>query len=148
MTRAAHTAALEQFAEELYGALGVSAGLDQDVEHVSLLVDGAPEVVLLAVDADLHLVEVPFIAGSRSAAAQPVGVGLPEFVAPLPDGLVGDDNAAPQHQLLDLAEAEREAEVQPDAMADDLRGVPESLVRYFCAGHDQDPASADHTCSS
>ena len=118
---------LEQFAEELYGGLGVSAGLDEDVEHVALLVDGAPEIVLLAVDANVHLVEVPFIAGSRSAAAQPGDVGVPEFVAPLPDGLVGDDNAALQHQLLDLAEAEREAVVQPDAMADDLRWVPNPL---------------------
>ncbi|CAM5744576.1 hypothetical protein SHIRM173S_05064 [Streptomyces hirsutus] len=53
------------------------------------------------------LVQVPCVPGPRLVAAQPVGVGLSELGVPAADGLVGDDHAELQHQLLDLAEAER-----------------------------------------
>jgi hypothetical protein len=37
---------------------------------------------------------VPLIAWPRPTAAQPIRVGLAEFAAPLPDRLVGEDDAA------------------------------------------------------
>ncbi len=40
----------EQRAEESFGGRRISAGLDQNVEHVAVLVDRAPQVVLRAVD--------------------------------------------------------------------------------------------------
>jgi hypothetical protein len=42
---------------------------------------------------------------------------------------VGHDGAVLQHELLNLAEAEREPEVQPHAVRDDLDRVPVSLAR-------------------
>ena len=60
----------QQFAEEPLGGLGIPAGLDQDVEHVAVLVDGPPQVVDRAVDAGEDFVEVPFVAGSGLTAAQ------------------------------------------------------------------------------
>ena len=129
--------ALEQSAEELLGGHRVSARLDQNVEHVAVLVDRAPQVLLCAVDLDEHLIEVPFVAGPRAPPAQLVGVGLPELGAPAPDRLVGDDDTAFEHQLLDLTEAEREPEVQPHAVVDDLGRVPEPFIRRACSGHDR-----------
>ena len=40
----------EQLAEELLGCLRVSAGLDQHIEHVAVLIDRPPQVMLGAVD--------------------------------------------------------------------------------------------------
>jgi hypothetical protein len=37
---------------------------------------------------------------------------------------MADDNAAGRHQLLHHAKTEREAEIQPHGMADDLGGEP------------------------
>lgn len=37
---------------------------DQDVEHSPMLVEGAPEQVLPAIDGDHHIIEVPFVSGS------------------------------------------------------------------------------------
>jgi hypothetical protein len=71
-----------QRAEESFGGHRISAGLDQNVEHVAVLVDRAPQVVLGAVDPDEHFVAVPFVTGPWPASAQPAGVGLPEFGAP------------------------------------------------------------------
>ena len=44
----------------------------------------------------------------------------PNLQRPLPHGLVADDDAARGQHLLDHAQAEREAEVQPNGVADDL----------------------------
>ena len=128
--------ALEQLAEELLGGHRVSAWLDQDVEHIAVLIDRAPQVVDRAVDADEDLVEVPFVAGPGLAPAQPVGVELPKLRSPLPDRLVTDRNATRKHQLLDLTKAQREPVIQPHAVGDDLRRVPVSLVRRRRSGHD------------
>src|SRR3954453_19518181 len=53
---------------------------------------------------------------------------LAEFQGPLPHSLVADDDAACGQHLLDHAQAEREAEIQPDGMADDLSGKPLASV--------------------
>jgi hypothetical protein len=43
----------------------VAPVLDEDVEQVAVLVDRAPEVLLLAVGRDGDLVEVPLVAGPK-----------------------------------------------------------------------------------
>ena len=119
--------ALEQSAEELLCGHRVSARLHQNVEHVAVLVDRAPQVPLCAVDLDEHLIQVPFVAQPRTTTAQLVRVLLPEPVAPGPDRLIGHVDTTFEHQLLHVAEAQREPVVQPDAMADDLGRKPEPL---------------------
>jgi hypothetical protein len=73
-----------------------------------------------AVDPEEHLIQVPPVAGSQTAAAQAGGVCLSELEAPFADSFVGEGDAPHGHQLLDVAIAEGEAEVQPHAVADDL----------------------------
>ena len=75
----------------------------------------------------------------RGRRRQLVGVGLPELGAPPPDRLVTHRDTAYQHQLLDLTEAEREPEVQPHAVVDDLDRVAVALVRRRCGGHPTNP---------
>ena len=119
---------LHELGQEPLGGLGVAPALDQDVQDVAVLVDGPPQVLPLAVDLDVDLVQVPFVAGPGSSAPQPAGVLGPELRAPLPDGLVGDDDPAGQEQQLHLAEAQRETVIQPHRLGDDLRREPEPLV--------------------
>jgi hypothetical protein len=49
-----------------------------------------------------------------------IRIGLTELAAPLPDGFIGHDNPSGEQEFFDIAVAETEAEVQPDAVADDL----------------------------
>jgi hypothetical protein len=44
--------------EEPLGHRRIAPGLDQDVEDVSVLVDRTPKIVLLAANADEHLVRL------------------------------------------------------------------------------------------
>jgi hypothetical protein len=74
--------ALEQSAEQLLCGHRVSARLDQNIEHVAVLVDRAPQIPLCAVDLDEHLIEVPVVAPPPTTTAQLVRLLLPEPVAP------------------------------------------------------------------
>jgi hypothetical protein len=49
--------------------------------------------MLHALDANEHLVKAPLAAGQRLAATRAVGEALAEFLAPAPNGLIGDDDA-------------------------------------------------------
>src|SRR4051794_20007135 len=116
--------ALEELAQEALGRPLVAPALDQHVEHGALPVDCPPQPVLLAGDPDLDLVRVPLVARTGQPAADLVREALAELAGPLPHGLVADRDAAGGQQLLDHAQAQREAEVEPDGVADDLRREP------------------------
>ena len=75
--------------------------------------------------------------GRATTTAQLVRVLLPEPVAPGPDRLIGHVHTTFEHQLLHVAEAQREPVIQPDAMADDLGRKPEPFIRRACSGHDR-----------
>jgi hypothetical protein len=64
--------------------------------------------------------KMPLIAWSWPTATQLVGERLDELQAPLADGFVGHLHTSLGHQLLDVAVAQGESVVQPDAVADDL----------------------------
>ena len=63
---------------------------------------------------------MPPVAGTRRPAAEAVGISLTELKGPLSDGLISERHAATGHHLFDIAETQREAKVEPDAMTDDL----------------------------
>src|SRR5262249_3610691 len=80
----------------------------------------APQPVLLALDLELHLVQVPAVPRPGAPTAESCGVGGTELLAPQPDGLVADLHPALRQEFLHVAVAEREAVVQPHGVADDL----------------------------
>jgi len=111
----------QQLPQQALGGFLIAPALDQHVERGAVLVDGPPQPVLSAGDPDLDLVEVPLVAGTGQPPADPVREALAELQRPLPNGLVADGDAARGQQLLHHPQAEREAEVEPDRVADDLR---------------------------
>src|SRR5712672_1633538 len=82
----------EQLAHELDGRRAVSAALDQDLEDLAFMVDGTPQVHMLASD-------------HRS-----------EFEHPTANALVGDVEPTLGKQLLDIAIAQSEAQVEPNGV--------------------------------
>jgi hypothetical protein len=70
------------------------------------------------------LIKMPFVADPRKATTDPVGELLTELARSLSYSFMTDDDATGGQQLLHHAEAEREAEIQPDAVADDLGREP------------------------
>src|ERR1700759_866256 len=111
---------LEQLAEQALGGLLVATALHKDVENEPLLVDRAPEPMLLAGDGDDDLVQVPLVAALGRASTNAVGELAAKFQTPLPDRLIGHRDAASRQYLFDHAKAEREPKIQPKRVADDL----------------------------
>jgi len=87
-----------------------------------------------AIDREKHLIEMPFISRARPASLQLMGLFLPKFQTPLPDGLVGHVDAALAQELLHVAVAQRETRIEPDSMADDLAGEAVVLVAFMVSG--------------
>jgi hypothetical protein len=112
--------AFEQLAEEFLGRCLIAMTLDQDVEDIPFLVNGAPEIVTLAMDREKDLIKMPLIAGSSTTAPELMRILLAELPAPLADGLIGYGNPTGQEQLFDIPIAEAEPKVEPHAMANDL----------------------------
>jgi hypothetical protein len=81
---------LQKLPEEAFCGVGITPGLNEDVEHNTILIDGVPEVMLRALNPDEDFVHVPLVPGrgrgrrTRSAKRAPN----------LPHRLVCDDNAA------------------------------------------------------
>src|ERR1700720_1805037 len=53
----------EQLAHELDGCRPVSPALDQDLEDLAFMIDGSPQIHVLARDPDDHFIEMPYVDG-------------------------------------------------------------------------------------
>ena len=63
--------------------MSIASRLHEDVDHVAVLVHGAPEILSPALNGDEELVRMPYIAHPAPAAAQRPGVVRPEGLTPL-----------------------------------------------------------------
>ena len=82
-----------------------------------------------SVDFEEHLIQVPLVTRPRRSAAQTVGVSLTELETSFSDRLIRKGDTATGHQFFDIAKAQREAKVEPDAMTDDLRGKAMTMIK-------------------
>ena len=93
----------QQLAHQLDGRRSVSTTLDQDLKNLAFVVDGTPQIHVLACDPDDHFVEMPAIARSRTAPSQAPRDCRSEFEHPTANALVGEVKAALGKQLFDIA---------------------------------------------
>src|SRR5262245_1623241 len=91
---------LEQLAKELLGRLLIPPTLHQDVEHVIVLIDGAPQVMAFTIDGQEDFIEVPLVPWLGASTLQLIRVVLSKLQTPLADGLMGDVDTAFKEQLL------------------------------------------------
>ena len=61
---------LQKLAKEPFGRTGVTVSLDQDIDHVSVLIHGPPEIVPLAPDFHEDFVQVPHVTQLALATLQ------------------------------------------------------------------------------
>src|ERR687888_1740174 len=73
----------EQLAHQPQRRATVASALDQYVENLALVIDGAPQIQPLAAHAPLHLVQMPAIARPRATLAQPSRERGTELLSPI-----------------------------------------------------------------
>ena len=77
---------------------------------------------------------MPLVPWLGASVLQLIRVALPKLQTPLADGLMGHVDATLEQDLLYVAVAQREAIIEPDAMADDLAGEAMVLVAFGVSG--------------
>jgi hypothetical protein len=95
---------------------------------MAVLIYGPPQIVTFALYREKDFVQVPFVAWPGMPAAQPIGIGLAKFPAPIPHGFLCQQDTAFSHELFDIPIAQAEAKVEPDAVADNLCREPMALI--------------------
>ena len=126
--------AFQQLPEEPYRGATIPARLHQDVEHVSVLVPGPPQLLLAGVECDGEFVEMPRVALLTAPAPERLSVARTERRAPLANRIVGNGNAR-LGQVFDIPEAERESVIQSNRVADDLRRESAAVIARRLASH-------------
>ncbi len=94
--------------EKALRRVGIASGLNENIEHDAILIDGTPEIVLHALDPDEDFIHVPLIPWPWPPTPQAVGETCSELLAPAPHGLVGDDGASLSQEQLNIPQAEAE----------------------------------------
>src|SRR5215207_7636722 len=70
---------LQKASQQALGGRGVAAGLDNLIEHVTILIHGPPQPVFLTRDGDHDLIEVPNVAAAWRLAPETASVRRPEL---------------------------------------------------------------------
>jgi hypothetical protein len=99
----------------------VALRLDEQIEDLALRVDGPPEIDHVSVDFQIDLVEMPSRMRLQATLSQ---VGRDHR-------FVGHSHATFRQQIFDVAQAEREPEVEPNRLLNDLRREPVTRVADF-----------------
>ena len=93
--QSARNAALsfQQFPKETGGRPSIAPGLDEDVDHVTVLVHRPPQISTATLNLHKQLVEIPGIAQAPSPSPQRPRVRRTKCSTPLSNRLIGDDEA-------------------------------------------------------
>jgi hypothetical protein len=94
--------------------------LHQDVEHLAVLIHCPPQIMPYLVDRDEHFIQMPLITWPETPATEGIRIRLAKLAAPLADRFVRHEDTTDEQELFDVAMAEREAEREPDRVANDL----------------------------
>ncbi len=129
------TLTFQQLTEEAFGGAGVSPSLNQDIKHITVLINAAPEILSSTLDRDEHLIQVPRVAQTALSPLHAASVFRAELEAPQTNGFVGNCDSALCEEVLDVPKAETESVVEPDGVADDLAWKPISAVTWRFAVH-------------
>ena len=127
-------AAQQPSKESLCGAL-IPMRLDQDVDHVTILIHGTPQILLLAVDSNEDLVKVPMVTEPSLTSLQFPSIVRTELLTPPSDRLIRHADSSLGEKILDIPKAQAEAMVNPDRIADDFRWETIAEVRRPIALH-------------
>ena len=126
---------LQELAKEPLRCTTVASRLDEDVDHVAVLIHGPPQILPLSVDRDENFVQEPCISESTLASFQTLYIVETALRAPPSDCFLGHHDSAFGEQILDISETDAESVVQPDCMTDDFGRKTVTVIAGSCGFH-------------
>jgi len=121
--------------QQSFGCPRIATDLNDFVQHISVLINGAPQIALFAVDRDDHFVEISNVSTAWRLSLQTPGIIRSKFLSPDSNRLVGNHDPAFEQQFLDQPQAERKSKIQPHRMGDDLWRKTVALIAGRGLGH-------------
>jgi hypothetical protein len=117
---------LHRFLQQFQRCLAISRFGDDAFQHLAFVIHLPPELVPHPIDLYKNLVQVPAPLRLRPHALHPL---VPDFcrkyrtkpVPPVPHGYMADFNPAFVQQILNVAQRQREPDIQHYRQADDLK---------------------------
>jgi len=94
--------AFQQLPKEAFGSAFILAALYQDIQHVTVLIDGTPKILALALNRYGHLIKKPAVAARTASLSQTLRIIKAEPCAPLPNRFVRHDDIALGQQVFDV----------------------------------------------
>ena len=119
---------VHELAEKAFRSMPIATTLHQDIKGKTVLIDGAPKIMMLSFDRENDFIQKPLVAALRLLSAYGVCKILPESQRPLAYRFVGDDDAARSEHFFDIAKTQRKTKIHPDRMADNLGRIAEAAV--------------------
>jgi len=117
----------DQPCQKALGGFGTAACLNQDIEGVTLCIDGPPKPVFHTIDRDHGLVQMLFVVKARALPADADSKMCAKPVDPKADRFAPDDNTALRQKIFNIGCAERKAVVGPDRIGEDLARIAKAL---------------------
>jgi hypothetical protein len=118
----------QQLAEKSLRGLLVTPRLDQDVQHIAILIHSTPGIIAPTPNGEKHFVQVLLITWSGLSASELIRKRLPKLPAPIPNRFVRQRDTACKQDLFHIAIIQAEPDIQADGVADDLRWKPMTLI--------------------
>ena len=115
--------------EEALSGRSVTPSLQKNIDYFSILIDGAPQIVLDAADLDEDFIDKERIPETLVSTLQTPGVFRTKLVAPQPNRFITDFDATFSQKIFDIAVTEIESMVEPDGILNDRRWVSVTFVQ-------------------
>ena len=97
------TLAAQESSKESFCSALITMWLDQDVDHIAVLIHGTPQILLLTVDSNKDLVQVPVVAEPALTSLQFPSIVRTELLTPPSNRLIGHDDSTLGEKILDIS---------------------------------------------
>ncbi len=122
---------LQHLTKEARSSSTISALGNQNIDHVSILIDGAPQIEVLTSDSDKEFIDVPNVTEPSLLPSQISSIGRTELQTPIPNSLVGDKDSSLREQVFYVSKAQGEPMVEPDSVTDYFRRKAVASIKSF-----------------
>jgi hypothetical protein len=114
--------------EETLRGLSITPVSHEYINHFTILVSGPPQIMLLSMDLNEHLINEESINVALVFSSKTLGIFRTKLITPLTDGCITDRDAPLRHQVFDVAVTRIESMLEPQGILNDSRW--ESVAPY------------------
>jgi len=111
---------LQCLSKEALGGAGTTSSLYEDVDQITILIDGSPKIMDLPADGDENFVDMPSVADLAFSALEASAETAAELQRPAANPLVRYPNTPLGKEVFDISEAKGKTMIEPHSPSNDV----------------------------